>query len=188
MVTIYKHSFFKYLVFEGKELGNIKIFDPNTQEVLHSEGIGWIGGNSFGEQSYQIVLDECINKRKLKLDSKIPFVIKDNTIKHGARYSLYIPSTLCNYKSLGEQKQFENETETYYYNYCSIELVCQMQENGPIEKQRLRLSEHSRIVKNDFGNSVEQWEEKLKEDKIDISRYNLQELLKKYDLVEKKSK
>jgi hypothetical protein len=186
MFTIKRANCLRYLTFRGKQISSIRIFDPETKEVVHSEDSGWFS-QGYGKDTEVIVFDnECKLKRKLDLSLKEPFFIKDNEIGYSreTRYVLYIPTTICNYKSLGEEVKYETDTETYYHNFCEIDLVCQLGD-GEIKKQTLKLSQHSKIVENSFGKEVKKWEEKLKEDNISISNYDLKELLSKYKLVRK---
>jgi len=180
------NSGLKFLNYRGKAIDNIIIFDPEKQEIVHKEGHGWIE-QGYGRDTTVIIFDDCVVKRKLDLSFNGAFCKScKKDYSRETRYDLYIPTTLCNYKGLGEKVKFTTDTEIYYHNFCTIELTCQLGYEGELKKQSLELSQHSRIEKNDFGAEVEKVEKKLKADGIEIRRYELEKLLQKYKLVKKR--
>jgi len=164
---------------EGKQLNSIVFYSPETQTILYKLEQGWIESGYRGDVIL-MYFPTCVNKRKEKLDSKTPFLLST-----AGKHILYIPDTLFKFKDFGEIVRYEDEYTKSIYKKFEIELDCQKEEQTEIQSNKFEFYSYVRTDKKENGEKLEKLMSKFEKLNIDIKSYQLKDLLKHYDLIEK---
>jgi hypothetical protein len=178
-------SWFNPYFLNGKQIDKIKVFNPDTEEVLFS--FNWFGSNN----NYpELILPlEVKNRKKLNLkDNKagqlIVVVGKENLSKE-KRYYLYIPSNLLEYKSEGQIKRYDNGYTSQVYDKYTIKVQAS-ENNGdkvePVSERIFTVEEYIRTEKSSKGVKAEELYKEMQKLHIDIKLYDLQKILDNYKL------
>jgi hypothetical protein len=172
-------SFWNPWSVDGKyELSNIKIFNPETAEVLYEHNQGWI------DNCDELFLEGVKRKIKLNLTVKHPFFIKEHReYDRETKYCLYIPINDVNFRFDRNDIKYETDTDISYADFFKVDIDCEYR--GEREVKTIEVFTHTNTEKKEFGKEVAFWTEKLGEDNIEIRSYDLEKLLKKYKLLER---
>ena len=192
MITINRVPGLRSLLFGKYEISDIIFFDNKTEEVVFNTDRGWLETNFvstdrvFSNRSTDITsitLDGCDVKRKINLKSKTPFVIKSRKYCNDV-YVLYIPTENVSFKFVCEQITYQMSDKDEYYNFYKLTLNCSVN-CSESKEQKIYLSKPSRTIKTDFGLELDKIEKMLLSDNIHIEKYQLTELLRKYNITKK---
>lgn len=179
-------------IFEGRSVDRFYFFQ-NGEIVASSD---WFGGNNsyrWIEFPFDIKL-----KRKLDLNSKDAFYMtKIDKFDGERRWNIYIPVELCEgFEKKENVKGWASATsqswhDTFSFLVKGAKRLPQKNDLGQIEwvysegTWRVGDSCNTRIEKTEFGELVDKTNEELEEQGITISGYNLEKLLKAYQLKKK---
>lgn len=187
-----------YIIMEH-EIRNIKIY--KNGEILFEKRCGWLEHHfntltSTSTDVTSIFLDEVKRSTKLNLKRTDNFIIKEsNNIGFEQKsYTLYIHEKNAHVKKLSEKKDSETETEILYHipyeiNIPHMRMIYKKDENNKLTNDiRFTIKEQkfSRTKKKPFGKKVDETYNQLKEHVNSISKFEVANLLKNFDIIPKK--
>lgn len=189
MTKFYTSAGYNPFYFEGRYVNDFYFF--HNGEVVATSN--WFGSNNdyrWIEFPFDFKL-----KRKLDLGSKEAFYMTNSDNYSGERrWDIYIPVKLLEgFEKKENVKGWTSDTTQNWHDTFSFLLKGEKrhpQKNGigeiewvySVDTWRAGDSCNHRFEKTDFGKFVEETEKALKEQEITIERYNLEQLLKAYEL------
>lgn len=163
---------------EDRQIKKIHFF--NESGVVLSTRSGWFGSTNNFRGGLDI--PETISKRKIDFSIKKCFYVwvKGEYYEKGkyAELYLYIDGEQIKLIDRYESTQKIGATDIWTYDNITVEICGHVINENLVKK----------IEKNNFGKRVEALEKELKEEGIKIDSYNLEILMKKYDLIKKGGK
>ena len=169
---------FKPFFIEDRQVKKIHFF--NKSGVVFSTHSGWFGDNN----NFRCGLDipETISKRKIDFSIKKCFYVpvKGEYYETGKYADLYLYIDGAQIKLIDryESRREMGTTDIWTYDNITIEICGRVINENRVKK----------VEKNDFGKRIESMEKELKEEGDKIDSYNLEILMKKYDLIKKGGK
>jgi hypothetical protein len=157
-------------------------------EVLAS--VRWFGSNN----EYKTVNFDFPIERKIKEDltKKQAYYkpVKSDSYERGLFADIYIHADLVNFKALGERVHMDTDTYTSYIFDYEISLTATTRDSQEMLPRRVRFSADrvSRTEYKEFQKHIDRVETMLKEKNVQIPSYELQQLLKHFDVTPKKQK
>jgi hypothetical protein len=169
----------QYLVFykDGKELGKTK----------------WFGDSNNRTPEVYFPFD-IPKKLKLDLTGKGAFYMKAHSegYSRDSAYNIYIHADLVNFQHKGEKVHSDCDTYTSYIEHYSADIFCKRPSWGDADATPALHTLHftaplvSRSEKKELGKQVDALAEICKEKNIRIGAYELQQLMKHFDITLKK--
>ena len=192
---------------DGTEIKNIKIYKEG--KVILTTVCGWLQhhGIKYGEDATTIFLETPVKRStKLNLNRTDNFILKERKEPHSVYnsydkgYTLYIHESNAKIKQMEEKLSYETDTNKSYEIPYEITIPHERLIYGgekdnlgePIYSykrfEKLIEVKHSRTKQKPFGKLAENTFNELKEKNIDIDRYNVEKLLRHYNLIKKELK
>ena len=191
-----KISWFRPYIIDGKELNHIVIYNDG-KEVFKTVG-GWfehLGENKIRYDVKRLTIGGEIKKAiKENLFRKDNYIIRDKEDTFQKRYILYIHEEFIPVETIGEQLHFETPTKKQYHTLYKLNVPNTRREISHLDKVTDKAiyedTHHNyiietgnyRTVKTNLGETVEELYNRFKEDNINISLYDTEKLLDKYNI------
>jgi hypothetical protein len=167
------------------ELSSIKFFNPKTGIVEFVNNSGWLEQNS--NDIVRLHLPGCKRKIKLNLSVKHPYILKEiqQYAFDNGKYTLYIPTTMVSFKSLGVEMRNESDTSKQFYDTFEIKIEGSTDFDVSDSTLTINLSSYIRTEKKELGLEIEKMEELLNKKGIKMSRYEVKKLLASFIVIDK---
>lgn len=175
------HRPYKY---NGYEIAEIKIYNKNG--VVFSINQGWFEDNQ-NDRTHdipEIEISEPKLRRKQNFNRDEVFIIPKKRDRIEIKFDnkkaiLYIPESEAEVRYMGEEQKQIAVSESHLYRLYGININ---------DKFFFLEKILDRIEKTDFGQEVEKMKDKLEEKDIKISKYDMEKLMKHFEIKEKGAK
>lgn len=161
---------------EDRQLKKIVFY--NDSGVVFETRSGWFGSNNNFRGGFNI--PDAVLRRKIDFTRKECFYVSTpgEYYERGRKFAilyLYIDGEKIKQLDRAEYEKQMCESQVWHYERFEFDILDQY------------INEHivTKIEKTDFGRQVEEMEKKLEELHIKINSYDLTQLMKKFDLIEK---
>jgi hypothetical protein len=174
---------FNPFFFEGKQIKKILFFRDG--KILGETD--WFLSNN---ETPKVYFDfEISRKIKIDLQTKQAFYTKakQEYYTRDVEYDLYIHADLVNFKALGEKEHIDTDTHTSFIEHYSVDLFCLMRGFSNFQMHTITFTARrvSRTETKEFGNEIERIGKMLKEKNVNIPSYELQYLVKFFNVTPK---
>ncbi len=170
----------------NKKVDKVIIFKDG--EILAS--VNWFSGSNYSNNRFPEINLPTDLKEKRKEDLTLKFCFLFNSC-------IYIPGDLVNFREDGEKFDFETDCVINYHNFFSIDIEAvkwdaELNEVGelvwsklPMQLTTITQSYKYRQVEKPLFIEAGKFEEEVKKQGIDISRYDILKMMKIYNFTKK---
>lgn len=191
IITIRKGDFVKSMQIGDKPVNDIVIYGNREKLFQIQNGYFELRNiNGITENVTSFKITEPVRANKVNLSRKDNFYVLDNEYYakwKERRYILYIHESEIKVNKVTEIVSCKTDTKIYYIDIADLSFLhgCTTRNNSYtniIVNRRFI----TRVELTEFGKKVGEVEKSLKEKNININTFDLEKIVKYYDLIEKK--